>query len=247
MVDFIHMTIGDWLDKKAAELPDKECAVHPYEGLRYTTAQFKAECDRVARGLMAMGVKKGDHVAIWATNRPQWVQTQFATAKIGAVLVTVNTNYKKYELEYLMKQSDSMTLIMTGGTKDNDYTEHIYAICPELKDSKPGQLVSAKLPFLKNVIFLDEGRFPHVPLDDVLRLSENVSEEARAARQAECDRTTSSTCSNTSGTTASQGVMLTHYNLINNGKIIGIRWLSRRRTGCASPCRCSTASGACWA
>ncbi len=223
MVDFIHMTIGDWLDAKAQELPDKDCAVHPYEGLRYTTAQFKAECDRVARGLMAMGVKKGDHVAIWATNRPQWVQAQFATAKIGAVLVTVNTNYKKYELEYLMKQSDSMTLIMTGGTKDNSYTEHIYAVCPELKACAPGKLKSAKLPFLKNVIFLDEGDNPGMyHWDDVLKLSAAVSDGERAARQAECDPHDVINMQYTSGTTGfPKGVMLTHYNLLNNGKIIG--------------------------
>ena len=156
MPEFINMTIGDWLDMKAKEYPDKDCAVHPLEGLRFTTAEFKAEVDRVARGLMAMGIKKGDHVAIWATNYPQWVQTQFATAKIGAVLVTVNTNYKKYELEYLLKQSDSTMLIMMGGTKDNNYVEHIYAVCPELKDSIPGELDCKKLPFLKTVVFLDK-------------------------------------------------------------------------------------------
>lgn len=223
MVDFINMTIGDWLDKKAEELPDKDCSIHPYEGLRYTTAQFKAECDRAARGLMAIGVKKGDHVAIWATNRPQWVVTQFATAKIGAVLVTVNTNYKKYELEYLMKQSDSMTLIMTGGTKDNDYAEHIYAACPELAGSAPGELKSAKLPFLKNVIYLDEGSKPGMyGWNDVLRLAEKVSEQERASRQAQCDPHDVINMQYTSGTTGfPKGVMLTHYNLLNNGRIIG--------------------------
>jgi len=223
MPEFINMTIGDWLDKKAKEYPDKDCAVHPLEGLRFTTAQFKAEVDRVARGFMAMGVKKGDHVAIWATNYPQWVQTQFATAKIGAVMVTVNTNYKKYELEYLLKQSDSTTLIMMGGTKDNSYVEHIYAVCPELKDCMPGELESKKLPFLKRVIFLDEAYHPGMyHWGDVLKMAENVSEEERAARQASCDPHDVINMQYTSGTTGfPKGVMLTHYNLINNGKIIG--------------------------
>jgi fatty-acyl-CoA synthase len=223
MPEFINMTIGDWLDMKAKEYPDKDCAVHPLEGLRFTTAQFKDEVNRVARGLMAMGIKKGDHVAIWATNYPQWVQTQFATAKIGAVLVTVNTNYKKYELEYLLKQSDSTMLIMMGGTKDNDYVEHIYAVCPELSKSIPGELECKKLPFLKSVVFLDEANHPGMfHWGDVLRLSENVTEEERAARQTLCDPHDVINMQYTSGTTGfPKGVMLTHYNLINNGKIIG--------------------------
>jgi fatty-acyl-CoA synthase len=223
MPEFINMTIGDWLDMKAKEYPDKDCAVHPLEGLRFTTAQFKDEVNRVARGLMAMGIKKGDHVAIWATNYPQWVQTQFATAKIGAVLVTVNTNYKKYELEYLLKQSDSTMLIMMGGTKDNDYVEHIYAVCPELSKSIPGELECKKLPFLKSVVFLDEASHPGMfHWGDVLRLSDNVSEEERAKRQALCNPHDVINMQYTSGTTGfPKGVMLTHYNLINNGKIIG--------------------------
>ena len=223
MPEFINMTIGDWLDMKARQYPDRECSVHPLEGLRYTTAQFKDECDRVARGLMAMGIKKGDHVAIWATNYPQWVVTQFATAKMGAVLVTVNTNYKKYELEYLLKQSDSTTLIMMGGTKDNSYVDHIYAVCPELAESAPGQLDCKKLPFLKNVIFLDEAEQPGMyRWSDVLRLSEKVTEEERTALQASLDPHDVINMQYTSGTTGfPKGVMLTHYNIINNGKIIG--------------------------
>lgn len=223
MPDFINMTIGDWLDKKAQERPDKECSIHPLEGLRFTTAQFKAECDRVARGLMAMGVKKGDHVAIWASNYPQWVQTQFATAKIGAVLVTVNTNYKKYELEYLLKQSDATVLIMMGGTKDNDYVAHINAVCPELAASEPGQMHCKKLPFLKTVVFLDADKHPGMyHWHDVLRLAETVGDDQRAQRQAACDPHDVINMQYTSGTTGfPKGVMLTHYNLINNGKIIG--------------------------
>ncbi len=223
MPDFINMTIGDWLDKKAKAYPDRECSVHPLEGLRYTTSQFQAEVNRVARGLMAMGIEKGDHVAIWATNYPQWVQTQFATAKIGAVLVTVNTNYKKFELEYLLKQSDSKMLIMMGGTKDNNYVDHIYAVCPELNTSAPGQLTCGKLPFLKSVVFLDEEEHPGMyNWSDVIKLADNVSEEQRAARQATCDPHDVINMQYTSGTTGfPKGVMLTHYNLVNNGKIIG--------------------------
>ena len=223
MPEFINMTIGDWLDGRAKEFPDKDCCVHPYENLRFSTLEFKRECDRVARGLMAMGIKKGDHVAIWATNYPQWVQTQFATAKIGAVLVTVNTNYKKFELEYLLRQSDSKMLIMMGGTKDNDYVEHIEAVCPEMAECAPGQIKCHKLPFLTSVVFLDEAEHPGMyHWKDVLEMAEKVTEQERAARQAECDPHDVINMQYTSGTTGfPKGVMLTHYNLVNNGKIIG--------------------------
>ncbi len=223
MPEFINMTIGDLLDQKARKYPDKDALIHPYESVRYSTTQFKEACDKAARGLMALGIEKGDHVAIWATNYPQWVVTQFATAKIGAVLVTVNTNYKKYELEYLLKQSDSKMLIMTGGTKENSYVDHIKAVCPELEQCEPGKLKSKKLPFLKSVVFLGNERHPGMLLwSDVMDASASVSEEMRAARQSETDPQDVINMQYTSGTTGfPKGVMLTHYNLVNNGKIIG--------------------------
>ncbi|MGI5849896.1 MAG: AMP-binding protein [Christensenellales bacterium] len=223
MPEFINMTIGDLLDSKAKAYPDKDALIHPYEGVRYSTAQFKAVCDRAARGLIALGVKKGDHVAIWATNYPHWVISLFATAKIGAVLVTVNTNYKKFELEYLLKQSDSMTLIMTGGIKDNDYVDHIYSICPELAKCPPGRLKSKKLPYLKNVIFLDSNSHPGMlHWSDLEDAADSVSEEERIKRQKDTNPHDVINMMYTSGTTGfPKGVMLTHYNLVNNGKTIG--------------------------
>lgn len=223
VLEFIDMTIGDLLDRKAEKYPDKDALIHPYEGIRYTTRQFKEACDRAARGFLAMGIKKGDHVAIWATNYPQWVITMFATAKIGAVLVTVNTNYKKYEIEYLLKQSDSMTLIMTGGTKENNYVDHINAICPELAHSRPGELESARLPYLKNIIFLGEERHPGMFVwSDVEAAAERVSEEERAAKQAQTHPHDVINMQYTSGTTGfPKGVMLTHFNIVNNGNAIG--------------------------
>lgn len=223
MSQLIDVTIGDLLDEKAQRFPDKDALVHPFEGVRYTTTEFRDVCDRVARGFMALGIGKGDHVAIWATNYPQWVISQFATAKIGAVLVTVNTNYKKFELEYLLRQSDSMTLIMMGGTKDNDYVSHINAICPELAACEPGQLKSAKLPYLKNVIFLDDtlpaGMYHW---SDVEKMADAVSDEDRAALQAQTRPHDVINMQYTSGTTGfPKGVMLTHYNVINDGKMIG--------------------------
>lgn len=223
MLEFMNITIGDLLDLKAQQYPDKDALIHPYEGIRYSTKQFKEVCDITARGFMALGIGKGDHVAIWATNYPQWIVCQFATAKIGAVLVTVNTNYKKYELEYLLKQSDSKMLIMTGGTKENSYVDHINAICPELMECKPGKLESKKLPFLKSVVFLDEEKHPGMfNWGDITEAAADVTEEQRAERQRQTDPQDVINMQYTSGTTGfPKGVMLTHYNLVNNGKAIG--------------------------
>ena len=221
----IDMTFGDLLDAQAQRFPDHDCLISPHRKQRYSYAQFRDECNRVARGMLAMGIKKGDHVAIWATNYTQWVTTMFATAKIGAVMVTVNTNYKRFELEYLLRQSDSMTLIMSGGVKDNRYTEHIYNLCPTLSGSEPGQLSCEALPFLKNIIFLDEEKMPGMyGWDDLYALAEKVSQEQLDAVQAGLDVHDVVNMQYTSGTTGfPKGVMLSHYSVINDGKAIGDR------------------------
>src|SRR5262245_37193871 len=119
--DLLKTTIGDLLDRRAERSGARDALVHVEHGTRYTYAQFRAECDRIARGMIALGIQKGDHVGIWATNYAEWVITQFATAKIGAVLVTVNPSYRTYELEYLLKQSDTSTLLLIGSFKTSDY------------------------------------------------------------------------------------------------------------------------------
>jgi len=136
----LHFTMGQLLQDISAQYPDNDALVYPDRGLRYSYREFNALCDRVAKGLVAMGIGKGDHVAIWATNVPQWVILQFATAKIGAVLVTVNTNYKAVELEYLLNQSDATTLFLVSGFRDTDYVETLYTVVPELRDVQPGAL-----------------------------------------------------------------------------------------------------------
>lgn len=223
MSALMEITIGDLLEKQAAQYPDHDAVISPYLDVRYTYKEFNELTDRVARGFMGMGIQKGDKVSIWASNYPQWIITQFATAKMGAVMVTVNTNYKQFELEYLLKQSDTTTLIMMGGVKDNYYVDHINGLCPELKDSKPGELVSEKLPFLKNVIFLDEERHPGMFLwDDIFSFADRVSQDELEARKKELDIHDVINMQYTSGTTGfPKGVMLTHYNLVNNGMAIG--------------------------
>jgi len=219
----LEITFGDLLDAQAARFPDNDCVVDPHKGRRLTYSQFREECDRVARGLMAIGVRPGDHVAIWATNRIEWVTAMFATAKIGAVMVTVNTNYKRFELEYLLRQSDAMTLILIQGFKDSDYVQHLREICPELAHSQPGRLYSRALPFLKNVIYLENEREPGMyNWDDLYALAENVDDAERQSIQDSLDIHDVVNMQYTSGTTGfPKGVMLSHHGVVNNGKSIG--------------------------
>lgn len=223
----IEITIGDMLDQMAARYANNECVVSAEHNTRWTWKQFAELTDVVGRGLMAMGVNKGDHVAIWATNVPEWTLIDFAAAKIGAVLVTVNTNYKQFELEYLLRQSDTHTLITIDSVRDNSYIGHIRAICPELETSEPDACAAAKLPRLKNVVYI--GKQENTPhgfwhFSDFYRLAEQVTPEALAERRASLNPHDVISMIYTSGTTGfPKGVMLTHYNLVNNGQGMGDR------------------------
>jgi fatty-acyl-CoA synthase len=223
MSEMMNMTVGGLLDQVADRYPDHPAVLYTDRPFRKTYAEFRDLCNVVARGLMAMGIKKGDHVAIWATNYPEWILTLFATAKIGAILVTVNTNYKIFELEYLLRQSDSGTLILIEGFKDSNYVEITNQLCPELKDTEPGKLNNRTLPFLKNVIYVGDKRHPGMfPWEELYTMAERVSDSEFEERQKSLAIHDVINMQYTSGTTGfPKGVMLTHYNIVNNGKCIG--------------------------
>ncbi len=223
MIETMHDTVGGLLDRVAGEYPDREAVKYITQPYRRTWREFRDECDRAAKGLLAMGVRKGDHVAIWATNVPEWLITMFATAKIGAVLVTVNTSYKIYELEYLMKQSDSKVLIFTDGYKDCDYIEIINQLCPGLKTSKPGELNDPNLPFLKSVVYVGEKEVPGtLPFANLYQMGESIGDGEYKKVQKSLNEHDIINMQYTSGTTGfPKGVMLTHFNIVNNGKAIG--------------------------
>ena len=153
MSELISITVGALLEKVAKMYPDDQAVKYTDRPFNMTWRQFDDEVNRIAKGFLAMGIRKGDHVAIWATNVPEWLLTLFATAKIGAVLVTVNTNYKVFELEYLLRQSDSKALVMIKGFKDADYVGIVNELCPTLKDFKAGEYDNPMLPFLKDVVY----------------------------------------------------------------------------------------------
>ncbi len=227
-VDLIDLTVGDLLDERAAQRPDKEALVYSYPeiglNLRLTYGQYRDTVNRLAKGLIALGVEKGEHVAVWATNAPEWIFLQLALAKIGAALVTVNTGYRKDEVEYVLRQGDITTLFLIEEHRGNNYLESVNAIAPGLKeqaDPVNRTLQCAALPRLRRVVLIGNDPRPGTPLySEVTALGDKVSDEELKARQSEVSPHDVTMIQYTSGTTGfPKGVMLTHHNLINQARV----------------------------
>jgi len=216
-------TLGQLLDETVAKWPNRDAVVYVDRDFRLSWRQFSDLVDEVALGLMALGVKKGEKVGIWANNVPYWVVLMFATAKIGAVLLTVNTHYRRAEIEYLLGQSDCENLVLIDGFRDTDYVGTIYDLVPELKTQERGRLKSEKFPQLKRVIFLGiEKHRGMYSMSEVQALSVMTAPEDYEARQAALSPHDVVNMQYTSGTTGfPKGVQLTHYNIGNNGYWIG--------------------------
>lgn len=219
MSEIIQTTVGELLEEKARIQPEVEAVVYADRGLRWSYHEFNQQCRQAAKGFMNLGIKKGDHIAIWASNTPEWLISQFSTGKMGAVLVTVNTNYRTAELEYLLKQSDSKTIILMEEFRGASYIDMLYEICPELKTSKPGELESPKLPYLKNVIVLGEKAYPGTySWQEIMDRGDDVEEGELDERLSSLSPNDAINMQYTSGTTGfPKGVMLTHSNIVNNG------------------------------
>ncbi len=221
----IDKTFSQVLDTMVEKFPDQYAFKYTTLDYTRTYSQFRDDVDQCCRAMLALGVKKGSHVAVWATNIPQWYIAFWAATKIGAVLVTVNTAYKIHEAEYLLKQSDTHTLILVESYRDSNYSQIIGELCPELETTKPGEpLHCRRLPFLRNVITVGFRKKGCLTWEEAIEKSENVSidEVYKIAKTVEPNDVCN--MQYTSGTTGfPKGVMLTHYNVVNNGKCIGDR------------------------
>ena len=223
--ELLDLTFSQVLDRMVEEFPDQYAFKYTTLDYTRTYAQFREDVDRFARTLISMGVKAGSKVAIWATNVPAWYITFWAAAKIGAVLVTVNTAYKVHEAEYLLRQSDTHTLVMIQSCLDSDYKAIINELCPEIAKTKAGEPLHCKrLPFLRNVITVDFRQPGCLTFDEAMARYEATSPEQLARMAAAVRPDDVCNMQYTSGTTGfPKGVMLTHYNVVNNGKCIGDR------------------------
>ena len=225
-----NSTIGDMLDRQAARFAGRDALVNVETGERYSYAGFRDEVNRVARGLMALGIEKGQHVGIWATNYTEWVLTQFATAKIGAVMVNVNPAYRTHELAYLLEQSEANALILIGRFRNSDYVGMLNEVAPEIREAAPGELSSPRFPYLRHVIHIPPhggGADAETPpgmwsWERMAARHTEVSPAQLAARQAQCRPDDPVNIQYTSGTTGNpKGAMLTHHNLVANAVYVG--------------------------
>ena len=223
LTDSQGLTLGQLLDRAIEQYPDHEAIVYVDRNFRLTFRQLGELVDRMAKGLMALGVGPGEKVAVWANNVPHWVALQYATARIGAVLLTVNTHYRRAELEYLLRQSEAENLVLIEGFRETDYLGTVYDLIPELRTQERGRLKSAAFPNLKRVIFLDQDKHRGLyALPEVMSMSRMTGPEAYRACQDSLHLDDVINMQYTSGTTGfPKGVMLTHNNIGRNGWYIG--------------------------
>ncbi len=222
-MELIEKTFGQFIEQWAAETPDKEFIIYADRNLRFTYAQFNLRVDNLAKALLHIGMKPGDKLGIFANNVPDWLTFMFACAKIGVVLVTINTNYKSHELAYVVKNSDLTSLCIVNGWRDSDYVQMVNELVPELRESQRGFLKSEKFPFLKNIIFIGQEKHRGMfNTAELILLGSQLDNQLLNETKAGISCHDVVNMQYTSGTTGfPKGVMLTHHNILNNGLATG--------------------------
>jgi len=222
-MQILDYTFGEILEKWAIETPDHDFIVYPDRNLRFTYSEFNDRVDRLAKGMLYIGIQPGQKVGIWAKNVPDWLTFMFATAKIGAILVTINTSYKVSELEYILQNADIHTLCMVDGYRESDYLQMIFSLVPELREQPRGELYSSRFPELRNVIFIGQQKHRGMyNTQELLLLGGHVDDSEIDAIQETLSCHDVVNMQYTSGTTGfPKGVMLSHHNILNNGFSVG--------------------------
>jgi len=216
-------TIGRSLDHAVRRWGKREALVSPSHGVRWTWAEFAERVDALAAGFLALGLARGERIGIWSLNRPEWTLTQFAAAKAGLILVTINPAYRLSELEFALKKVGCAAIVTATSFKTSQYMEMLNTLLPELAGSTPGKLQAARLPDLRMVIQIGgPAASGTIPFEDVARMGASQHREQLAALGAALQFDDPVNIQFTSGTTGSpKGVTLTHHNILNNGYFTG--------------------------
>jgi fatty-acyl-CoA synthase len=216
------MTISQWLDATASRFAHQTACVFREQGQRATWAQLRDSSDVLAAGLLKLGFVKGDRLGIWSPNRSEWILAQYATARIGVILVNINPAYRLSELEYALNKVQCKGIITAASFKTSDYLGMLQTLAPELATARPGALSAAKLPHLKIVIRLgDEKTAGMLNFSDVLNLAdeESINHARQIGNSLSCRDAIN--IQFTSGTTGNpKGATLTHHNIVNNARYV---------------------------